>query len=364
MPDELVFAVEASDATAATPVSFAEAGLRERQHLQEWVIKNPEILGPGILIVTFEFDRWVTSGGQSTFERLDVLGLDQSGHLVVAELKRDRAPDSVTMQALNYAAMVSRFSLDTLADAYAASVRQEMTSEEALLALQEWAPVISDDTLGAPRIVLLASDFGPTVTNLALFLYENGIDISLTRVQPYRTHDGRHIITVSRILPVPNAEEFMVKPRSGAQTRASTTSASLVEWDWDSYDVQLHIPASRLAVARGLFDRVTELVEQRHLPWYPKFRKGYVAFQKQGGYNVIAIDLMWNKPVRLWIKLPGSPSDLLLENPYPQLTIVWNESFREWGWHVDKNDDVVELSSLVELAERFHAPASNTLAAD
>jgi hypothetical protein len=54
--------------------------------------------------------------GQPTYDRLDVLALDRSGRLVVAELKRDRAPDTVSMQALNYAAMVSRFSLDILTD--------------------------------------------------------------------------------------------------------------------------------------------------------------------------------------------------------------------------------------------------------
>jgi hypothetical protein len=325
------------------------------------VIQNPEILGPGIMIITFEFDRWVTAAGQNTAERLDVLGLDQSGHLVVAELKRDRAPDSVTMQALNYAAMVSRFSLDTLAEAYASSrTTGEITSQEALPMLQEWAPAISDETLGAPRIVLLATDFGPTVTNLALFLYENGLDITLTRVQPYRTTDGRHIVTVSRILPVPNAEDFMVKPRSGTQTRAATTSTSVEEWDWASYDERLHIAPSRLAVARQIFDELSEAIESRMLPWYPKFRKGYAAFQRQGGYNVLAIDLMWNKPLRLWVKLPASPGDLALENPFPTLPTVWVANFREWGWHIETANDIPPISSVLDLAQRFNVPQGRT----
>jgi hypothetical protein len=51
---------------------------------------------------------------------LDVLGLDRSGRLVVAELKRDRAPDTVEMQAIKYAAMASRFTPDVVASQYAA----------------------------------------------------------------------------------------------------------------------------------------------------------------------------------------------------------------------------------------------------
>jgi hypothetical protein len=55
-----------------------------------------------------------------TWERLDVLALDRTGRLIVAELKRDVAPDTVVVQALNYAAMVSRFNLDLLIEAYGA----------------------------------------------------------------------------------------------------------------------------------------------------------------------------------------------------------------------------------------------------
>jgi len=38
----------------------------------------------------------------------------RDGQLVVVELKRDRAPDTVDMQALKYAALVSRFTRDQL----------------------------------------------------------------------------------------------------------------------------------------------------------------------------------------------------------------------------------------------------------
>jgi hypothetical protein len=41
-PDEVVFAVAGSTATAAERISLADAGLREREHLQEWVLAHPE----------------------------------------------------------------------------------------------------------------------------------------------------------------------------------------------------------------------------------------------------------------------------------------------------------------------------------
>jgi RecB family endonuclease NucS len=96
---ERVFTVTGSAATAAQPITLAEAGLRERSDLQEWVLSHPEIIGDDVLVVTFEFDRWQVSGGARERDRLDVLGIGADGRLVVAELKRDRAPDTVEMQA-------------------------------------------------------------------------------------------------------------------------------------------------------------------------------------------------------------------------------------------------------------------------
>ena len=55
---ERLFTVTGSQAEAAAPITLADAGLRERDDLQEWVLAHPEILGPDVMIVTFEFDRW------------------------------------------------------------------------------------------------------------------------------------------------------------------------------------------------------------------------------------------------------------------------------------------------------------------
>lgn len=222
MADELVFTVKQGLARPAARVSMASVGLKERTHLQEWVLAHPQILGSDAKIVAFELSRWQAATGQLPADRLDILALDRTGRLIVAELKRDKAPDTVTMQAINYAAMVSRFSLDSLADEYARHLGGEISPQQARQELQEWAEDLSDETLGPPQIVLLASEFGPTVTNTALFLFEAGIDIRLRRYQLYRTEGDEILLSVSQLLPVPAAEDFMVKPRSSSATQADT----------------------------------------------------------------------------------------------------------------------------------------------
>jgi hypothetical protein len=223
MGDELVFTVSGATAKPAAAVSLAEIGLSERQHLQEWVIAHPEILGPHIMVVTFEFDRWWAAGG-SPLDRLDVLGLDRSGCLVVAELKRDVAPDTVEMQAIKYAAMASRFTSETLASQHArflSSRGRAVTDEEALVALEQHTEdkTLTVETLRQPRIVLLAVSFPPVVTATAVWLREMGLDISLVQFQAYRT-DHETLVTVSQLLPVPTVEEFTVVPRGNVTAAA------------------------------------------------------------------------------------------------------------------------------------------------
>ena len=38
-----------------TQKTFSELGLKERQHLQEWIYKNPSCLGEELLIIQKEF---------------------------------------------------------------------------------------------------------------------------------------------------------------------------------------------------------------------------------------------------------------------------------------------------------------------
>lgn len=223
MPDELVFTVEGSKASPAHPVSLQAVGLTERANLQEWVLEYPTIIGPDVMIVTFEFDRWWSSGGVPS-DRLDVLGLDKSGRLVVAELKRDVAPDTVEMQAIKYAAMSSRFTPETLAVQHARflATRSEKVTDEAALAQLEAHTTtgsLTVETLRNPRIVLLAASFPPVVTATAVWLREVGIDITLMRFQAYKTA-LQTLVTVSQLLPIRDVEEFTVVPRGKAPPAA------------------------------------------------------------------------------------------------------------------------------------------------
>jgi len=216
--DEQLFTVSGATATRGQPLTLAEAGFTERAHLQEWIIGNPEVLGPDVLIVTFEFDRWISGGiADDPRDRLDVLAIDASGTLVIAELKRDRAAVTTELQALKYAAMASRFTTDTLAAAHAAHLSKAearpVSREEALTALEDHAGGPLDvSMLRRPRVVLVAGDFPQTTTATAVWLSEMGVKVNLVRYQAYRTDVGV-VLTASTLWPVADVEEFTIAPQ-------------------------------------------------------------------------------------------------------------------------------------------------------
>jgi len=235
---EVLLAIS-KDGTAAGGVAVTTldaAGLLERSHLQEWIVAHPEILGSGIKIVAVEYDGWVVSGDPQR-NRLDVLGLDVDGRLVVVELKRGIAPDTVEMQAVKYAAMASRFKLDTLADAYASFCGARGTtisSDQASEALQAHSAVVSEKTLANPRVVMVAQGFSPVVISSVVFMAERGMDLTLIRFQPYQHSSGQVFVTFSRLYPLPDIESSIVAP--GTPT-AEIPSEQLPTLEWTTADL-------------------------------------------------------------------------------------------------------------------------------
>ncbi len=209
-----LFRTSAASAAPLTPVTFSAAGVKERSHLQEWVIAHPEVLGDDLLVVTVEYDSWRASDGVASKDRLDVLAMETSGRLVVAELKRAEDRD-VHLQAINYAALVSRFDLDTLADAHAkflTSRGRQTTSDQAQgLLLDHVDGELDAEIVRSPRIVLISGAFPRIVTHTAVWLSELGLDVSLVQVGLWQS--GADLVaSFERLYPVPAVEEFTLAP--------------------------------------------------------------------------------------------------------------------------------------------------------
>lgn len=329
-------------------LSLASAGFREREDLQRWVTSHPDLIAPGLLLITTEFDRWEIKNHRVA-DRLDALFLDPSGAPVVVEFKRDKATDTVELQALKYAAYCSQLTVDELAEDFAST--QGISVEEAHALLVDHAPALENGTPAPVRILLVAGSFGPAVTSVVLWLREYEIDIGCIEITMRAVPGGgQAILTARQLLPLPEAEDYLVRRRR-KEREEERARQEPQEWTWESY--QEHFPAEQLAIARRVFDDLTRYVQDNQLPWTPALRSWWLGYKRPGGYYVPVINLKRENPTEFGVKLPDSPERLGLDDPYPQLKSRWDAAHREWRWAIPTLDDIPDVRLAIELSRRF-----------
>ncbi len=149
--------------------------------------------------------------------------------------------------------------------------------------------------------------------------------------------------------------EILLPSTYGSEIAASKSPAKEAQdYDWDSY-ADLGIPAERLAVGKALLRAAEEAIADRDLPWSPQFRKGYIALQRSGGYNVAIIDLYYNAVPRLAVKIPAPPDVLGLADPYAgKYRVTYQPGDNEWGWTVSSLDQVPDVGPALDLVRPFH----------
>lgn len=192
------------------PVTFESEGWLERTNLQPLLRDHPQAIDPDLMIISEEFQGW----DETAKRKIDLLGLDRQGNLVVIELKRVEGGGHMELQALRYAAMVSAMDFDGVVDTYQGflaglGTRADDARETLESFLQETdAPAISNH----PRIALVAPGFSREITTTVLWLNEQGLDIRCLEANLYSLN-GRHYLDIEQVIPLPSASDYIVRLR-------------------------------------------------------------------------------------------------------------------------------------------------------
>ena len=204
-----VYEVNDGKLTAANPTRFYVEGLRERQDIQRMLRDQIAVLGEDLLVLSDEYGGWIDSN-----RRIDLLCLDPEANLVVVELKRDDA-GHMELQEIRYAAMIARMTFAEAVDAHTQYLRRcGQSGEEAeanLLAYLHWQEAEQEEFGGSVRIILASGAFSKELTTTVLWLREQGLDISCIRLSPYKLGDGRLLLDVQPIIPLPEATQFQTQ---------------------------------------------------------------------------------------------------------------------------------------------------------
>ncbi len=194
--------------------SFSQLKFKEREHLQEWIAKEPNCLGEDLLIIQKEF-----SGFSDTNERLDLLALDKLGNLVIIENKLDDSGKDVTWQVIKYASYCSSFSTNEIIKIYQDYLGTGSDAKEKLSEFfdnKDISEIILNPGTNTQRLILVAANFRKEVTSSVLWLMNFKIRLQCFKVTPYALND-QLFLSVEQILPTKDAEDFSISLASKAQ---------------------------------------------------------------------------------------------------------------------------------------------------
>lgn len=198
-----------NDIKKVVPISFKEAGFRERQHLQEWIAKNPDCLGEELLIIQKEFE-----GFNDTKERLDLLALDKQGNLVIIENKLDDTGRDVVWQALKYVSYCSGLTVQDIEQIFEDYLSKTNDSSKATDLLNEFFDQEDyADSLNvgySQRMILVAGNYRKEVTSTVMWLLNNGINVTCYKATPYQFNE-EILLDFKQIIPLEEAEDYMIK---------------------------------------------------------------------------------------------------------------------------------------------------------
>ena len=202
---------------------FSQLDIKETEDIENWAIKNPELLGEELLIIASQYGEF-----EELNKRLDLLALDKDGKLVAVELKRDKADKTADLQVIKYASYVANLASKDLQEIYKKFWKKRgekftieevgeifssfLTESDKEIETKEegWIKFELDNK---PRIILAAGDFGKEITAPVIWLIdEYGMDMTCIELNAYK-HQGEIVINSRIVLPVPETEDYMAKRR-------------------------------------------------------------------------------------------------------------------------------------------------------
>jgi hypothetical protein len=149
----------------------------------------------------------------------DVLALDESGRVVVIEVKRDIDRGQLA-QCLEYAGWARLTNLDEVAGLYNAG-GDHAGVESFFRDWQEFTDSSTPVTINPqPRLFLIARDFEGRTRSALEFLQENALPVTVVPVTIYEDTDGRRVVNIEA------DHEPLVPPTPGGTTRTQSAFAA------------------------------------------------------------------------------------------------------------------------------------------
>lgn len=175
-----------------TDVSMIESGRREYEDLEQWIKRSPKILGENLAVIG---EQVPTKSGS-----MDFLGIDQSGNLIIIELKRDTLPRKALAQAIDYASDAASWDIDKINEVCLkyTGARIEDYLNEAFEAIDLEDLIINK----SQRLLLVGFSIEESLQRMIEWL-SDGFDVSINAIilEYIKTTSGDELIARTMIIP-------------------------------------------------------------------------------------------------------------------------------------------------------------------
>ncbi|MDM8521170.1 endonuclease NucS [Anaerolineales bacterium HSG6] len=178
--------------------SLSENDRKEKDHLEKWIKTKPQILGNDILIIG---EQVYTKSGP-----LDFLGIDNSGNLVIVELKREKLARVVLAQAIDYASDLANWDIEKISETCMSYTGDSL--EDYLIANFENIQ-IDDLTINqSQRILLVGFSIEESLSRMIEWL-SNGFDMAINAIilSYSKTSNGAELLSRTVTIPEEKSKE-------------------------------------------------------------------------------------------------------------------------------------------------------------
>jgi len=189
------------------PETWFDSKILKSRDLQRLLRQEISVLSPDLKVVAEDYGNW-----ENGTRKIDLLCVDKEARLVVVDIKRTAEPSYVELQAIRYAALVSGMTFDEVVGAAVRDRAREVSSEQEvraeLLDFLDWTTPEDGEFGASVRIILAAAEFSRELTRSVIWLNEQGLDVRCIRLRPHKLADGRVLLDVEQIVPLPEAGAY------------------------------------------------------------------------------------------------------------------------------------------------------------
>jgi len=185
-----------------TPTKLSTCSLKSETELEDMICQDTSILN----------EKWLPIGHQIATAHggvIDILAIDESGNLVVVELKKNKTPREVVTQAIDYASWIKTLDSAKIADIYkkyGSGISKTCDTLDEALKSKFNKSFGEDEINNAHQIVVVASELDLSTERIIKYLNDYEIPINIVFFNVFLDGENRYLSRAWLIDPAETQE--------------------------------------------------------------------------------------------------------------------------------------------------------------